>query len=34
MKNYTAEAGAKITLDNKGEKTTVDLYSQDGRDLV
>jgi cephalosporin hydroxylase len=34
MKNFVARAGAKITLENAGEKTTVDLYSQQGRELV
>ena len=34
MKNYTAEAGATVTLDNKGEKTTVNLYTPEGRNLV
>ena len=34
MKNYTAQAGATLTLDNGGERTTVDLYSQEGLDLL
>ena len=34
MKNYTAQAGAKLTLENNGETTTVDMYSQDGLDLL
>jgi cephalosporin hydroxylase len=34
MKNYTAQAGAKITLDNDGERTTVDVYSREGLDLL
>ena len=34
MKNYTARAGATLTLDDDGERTTVDLYSRDGLDLL
>jgi len=34
MKNYIAQAGAKITLDNDGERTTVDVYSREGLDLL
>jgi cephalosporin hydroxylase len=34
MKNYTARPGSTITLDNLGEKTTVDLYSREGLDLL
>ena len=34
MKNYTAHVGAKITLQNNGESTTVDVYSREGLDLL
>jgi cephalosporin hydroxylase len=34
MKNHTAQAQAKITLDNNGEQTTVDIYSREGFDLL
>ena len=34
MKNYTAQAGAILTLDNNGERTTVDVYSKEGLDLL
>ena len=34
MKNYTAQSGATITLDNAGVRTTVDLYSREGLDLL
>jgi cephalosporin hydroxylase len=34
MKNYTAQAGATLTLSNAGEQTTVDLYSKEGLDLL
>ncbi len=34
MKNYTAQADATLTLDNAGERTTVDLYSREGLDLL
>jgi cephalosporin hydroxylase len=34
MKNYTARAGATVTLDDGGERTTVDLYSRAGLDLL
>ena len=34
MKNYTAQPGATLTLDNAGERTTVDLYSREGLDLL
>ena len=34
MKNYTAQAGATLTLNNAGEQTTVDLYSKEGLDLL
>lgn len=34
MKNYIAQAGAKITLDNNGEQTTVDVYSREGLNLL
>jgi cephalosporin hydroxylase len=34
MKNYTARPGATLTLDDAGERTTVDLYSREGLDLL
>jgi len=34
MKNYTAREGATLTLDDGGERTTVDLYSREGLDLL
>ncbi len=34
MKNYTAQIGAKVTLDNNGERTTLDVYSPEGLDLL
>ena len=34
MKNYTARAGATLTLDNGGERTTVELYTREGLDLL
>ena len=34
MKNYTAQSGATVTLDNAGVRTTVDLYSREGLDLL
>ena len=34
MKNYIAQWGAKLTLDNGGERTTVDVYSRDGLDML
>ncbi len=34
MKNYTAPAGSTLTLDNGSEKTTVDLYSREGLDML
>ena len=34
MKNYTAQPGATLTLNNAGEKTTVDLYSNEGLDML
>ena len=34
MKNYTAQAGATLTLNNAGEQTTVDLYSKEGLELL
>jgi cephalosporin hydroxylase len=34
MKDHLAQAGAKVTLENNSEKTTVDLYSKEGRDLI
>lgn len=34
MKNYTAQQGAKLTLDNNGSCTTLDLYSREGLDML
>ena len=34
MKNYTAQQGATITLNNHGETTTLDLYSKEGLDML
>lgn len=34
MKNYTAQVGAKVTLDNNGERTTLDVYSREGLELL
>ena len=34
MKNYVARAGATLTLGNEGEQSTVDLYSDDGFDML
>jgi len=34
MKNYVAQQGATITLSNRGETSTVDLYSSDGLDML
>ena len=34
MKNYTARAGSKLTLNDAGELTTVDVYSKEGLDLL
>jgi len=34
MKNYTAQQGSKITLDNNGDRTTLDLYTQEGLDML
>lgn len=34
MKNYVAQAGAKLTLDNNGNTSTVDLYSEEGFDML
>lgn len=34
MKNYTALPGSKLTLDNNGERTTLDLYSPEGLDML
>jgi cephalosporin hydroxylase len=34
MKNYNAGIGAKLTLEHNGERTTVDIYSQEGLDLL
>ena len=34
MKNYNARPGSSLTLDNLGERSTVDLYSRDGLDML
>ena len=34
MKNYKAGVGSAITLDYNGERTTVDVYSREGLDLL
>ena len=34
MKNYTARQGATVTLDDGGDRVTVDLYSREGLDLL
>lgn len=34
MKNYVAKAGAKLTLSSEGELTEVDLYSEEGLNLL
>ncbi|MBI4208585.1 MAG: class I SAM-dependent methyltransferase [Deltaproteobacteria bacterium] len=34
MKNYTARAGSTLTIDNGGERTTIDLYSKEGLDFL
>ena len=34
MKNHRAPAGSTLTLDANGERTTVDLYSREGLDLL
>lgn len=34
MKNYTAQQGSKLTLDNNGNRTTLDLYSREGLDML
>lgn len=34
MKNYIAQRGATITLDNNGARTTLDLYSKEGLDML
>jgi cephalosporin hydroxylase len=34
VKNYTAQPGATLTLENAGERTTVDLYSPEGLELL
>lgn len=34
MKNYTAPAGSKLTLESDGQKSTVDLYSSEGLDML
>lgn len=34
MKNYIARPGSTLTLDNHGERTTVELYSKQGLELL
>lgn len=34
MKNYIAQQGATITLNNNGQTTTLDLYSKEGLDML
>src|SRR5262249_36422233 len=34
MKNFQASAGATLTLDNHGERSTVDLYSREGLEML
>jgi cephalosporin hydroxylase len=34
MKNFIAQNGATLTLDNAGERTAVDVYSREGFDLL
>jgi cephalosporin hydroxylase len=34
IKNYEAMQGSTLTLDNLGERTTVDLYSREGLDML
>jgi cephalosporin hydroxylase len=34
MKNYEARSGSSLTLDNLGERSTVDLYSREGLDML
>jgi cephalosporin hydroxylase len=34
MKNYEARPGSTLTLDNQGERSTVDLYSREGLDML
>jgi cephalosporin hydroxylase len=34
VRNYIAKAGSKLTLDNGGELTTVDLYSREGLEFL
>ena len=34
MKNYEARPGSRLTLDNQGECSTVDLYSREGLDML
>jgi|SRR5688572_25177214 len=34
MKTYTAQPGSTLTLDNLGERTTVNLYSEEGFELL
>jgi cephalosporin hydroxylase len=34
MRNYEARPGSRLTLDNQGECSTVDLYSREGLDML
>lgn len=34
IRNYEAQPGSKLTLDNRGECSTVDLYSREGLDML
>jgi cephalosporin hydroxylase len=34
MKNYDARPGSTLTLDNLGDRSTVDLYSREGLDML
>ena len=34
MKNYTAQQGSRLTLDNNGNCITLDLYSREGLDML
>jgi len=34
MRNYKARPGSRLTLDNQGECSTVDLYSREGLDML
>jgi len=34
MKNYEARSGASLTLDSMGERSTVELYSRDGFEML